>query len=243
MFLKEEFVPVTPENTEVDIPDSTKYSKPLRNLLKKLFKKDPEERPSISQVSKFVKKLLNGEPIKGKKSKRENYTSEEEKEIKVNDTSVRLNEIKPEPVEEVASEMLLKSQIVQGISKIDGSEKAKMETPEFIEMAKPAQVIEPVKVVKEVKQVKISEKTINELVQLATENENSSPNIEVIATLVLRAWKNEDDIYDFYNKMKISDYSDSTIVALKALAYIHRYILCGPGSQPETTILISKIHD
>lgn len=249
MFLKEEFVPVTEDNLTVEIPDSTKYSKPLRNLLRKLFKIDPEERPSITQVSKYVKKLLNGEPIKAKKTKRENdtseeekdvtvnYTSEEETKVTINDTSVRLKEIKPEPVGEVESEKLLKSQIIQGITKINGSEAILKESPKAPEVPDVPEMTETVK------EVSINEKTITELVKLATENENSSPNIQVISTLVLRAWKNEDDIYDFYNKMKTSDYSESTIVALKALACIHRYILWGPGSQQETIILISKIHD
>lgn len=148
-----------------------------------------------------------------------NYTSEEETKVTINDTSVRLKEIKPEPVGEVESEKLLKTQIIQGITKINGSEAILKESPKAPEVPDVPEMIEAVK------EVPINEKTITELVKLATENENSSPNIQVISTLVLRAWKNEDDIYDFYNKMKTSDYSESTIVALKALACIHRYIL------------------
>lgn len=62
----------------------------------------------------------------------------------------------------------------------------------------------------------------------STENSNYPPWVQFVAKLLNKAYQKPFKIEKFYKAISNLSFDQNTIIALKSLAIIHKYILYGP---------------
>lgn len=77
----------------------------------------------------------------------------------------------------------------------------------------------------------------------ATENSTLPPRIQYIAKLILKAWRKPDKISKFYNWLMERGFEQNTIIALKTLCLIHKYILWGPPPAEGAREVLVKLYE
>lgn len=77
----------------------------------------------------------------------------------------------------------------------------------------------------------------------ATENSTLPPRIQYIAKLILKAWRKPDKIPKFYSCLMERGFEQNTIIALKTLWLIHKYILCGPPPTEGAREVLVKLYE
>lgn len=178
----------------VSFPQTDKYSIQLQRLLKRLFEPNPKNRPSMSEVFRFVENLqakcLVTKPEQPK-SKRKFSGFEESKKVDSYSSEEDTKKYKTaQDLEDTEDINYGKAQLM------DNSEK------NFTGFATKVSAT-------------LAKNGTKGWILYATENSNFPPRIQYISKLVLKGWRKPDKIYKFYKNLRHRGFEHNTIIALK----------------------------
>ncbi|CAI2363508.1 unnamed protein product [Moneuplotes crassus] len=200
-------------------PQTNKYSLALQKLVKKLLTKDPADRPSANQTFKVIEniqsQLMSGNSADRRKDIFSNIDEEERKDDSSDEERKKYKTAYSEDDPE--------DYIYGKASHLDTTDK------DFRGFA--TRVVDT-----------LSNGTRG-WVRYATDNSNFPPKIQFLAKLVLKAWRKKDKIHKFYKNLDQRGFGDNTIIALKSLCLLHKYMLCGPSPQAEAREILVKIYE
>ena len=177
----------------------------LLKLLKRLFEPNPKERPSVKQAFRFIEtiqsKLTSNNPRSKGKSSAFSKFDEEDKDN--SDSSG--DDVKKYKTAFREDEENIEENMDGKIKELDTVNR------DFRGFA-----------------TKVPDKFSNGTqgwVRYATDNSSFPPKIQFLSKLVLKAWKNRDKIGKFYKNLDMRGFGQNTIIALKSLTLLHKYML------------------
>lgn len=183
----------------VSFPQSDKYSVQLQRLLKRMFEVNPKKRPSMSDAFRYIENLqskIQGISAQPKLKRRySGFDAEDNKRDSSEEESKKY-----------------KTAHDQDDFDNDQDHQADGEPKEFAGFG--------TKIEKSA-----SKNGTKGWVLYATENSNFPPRIQYISKLVLKAWRKQNKTHRFYEYIYERGFEQNTIIALKSLCLIHKYIL------------------
>jgi hypothetical protein len=90
---------------------------------------------------------------------------------------------------------------------------------------------------------KIDQNSTKGWVTYATENSNYPPKVKFIAKLIRKAYQKPEKMHKFYASITQLNFSGFTIIALKSLCLLHKYILYGPERYNFSHPVLDDIHE
>lgn len=186
----------------VSFPQSDKYSRHLQKLVQKMFESNPNNRPSMAQVFRYIENLQS-------KTLATNQTRPQSRG--------RFASLDEQKDNDSSDEDTQKYKTAQDQEEFDDVRYGPnhLVTDEGKNFSGFATKVT----------ASLTKNGTKGWVIYATENSSFPPRIQYISKLVLKAWRKRDKISKFYRNVQARGFGHNTIVALKCLCLLHKYIL------------------